>query len=240
MKVKRYTPTQCCQHDGTYISYTDYQELEKKLEAECQRADALQSTVGRLAQESNRLFDDRQRINKNWTEAETVNALLRDELAALKAKLNQYQDIHYNGLNYNGLNLNPNEGTVIMNKSKQKCGKCGTALKIDPTVMLASLPPQPSYYCPSCDKVTAEKLQFVEQFNGKKNTNELVFDNKSEFRFDKVVPWNEELLIARGIIPPKPVIPMPKFEGFNPDIVIAMEAVFKASMEAIGFTVKGE
>lgn len=57
------------------------------LEAERQRADELQSTVGRLAQESNRLFDDRQRINKNWTEAETDNALLRDEIAALKAKL---------------------------------------------------------------------------------------------------------------------------------------------------------
>jgi len=40
MIVKRYTPTQCCQHDGTYVSYTDYQELEKKLKAERQRADA--------------------------------------------------------------------------------------------------------------------------------------------------------------------------------------------------------
>jgi|GEM_PF-2618895 len=54
------------------------------LEAERQRADGLQSTVGRLAQESNKLFDDRQRINKSWTEAETNNALLRDEIAALK------------------------------------------------------------------------------------------------------------------------------------------------------------
>lgn|GEM_PF-3307941 len=53
-------------------------------EAERQRADELQSTVSRLALESNRLFDDRRRINKNWTEAETDNALLRDELAALK------------------------------------------------------------------------------------------------------------------------------------------------------------
>lgn len=58
--------------------------LLNHLEAERQRADALQSTVGRLAQESNRLFDDRQRINKSWTEAETDNALLRDEIAALK------------------------------------------------------------------------------------------------------------------------------------------------------------
>lgn len=61
--------------------------LTKQLEAERQRADKLQLTVGRLAQESNRLFDDRQRINKSWTEAETDNALLRDEIAVLKAKL---------------------------------------------------------------------------------------------------------------------------------------------------------
>lgn len=41
MTVKRYTPTQCCKHDGTYVSYTDYQELENQLEAERQRADDL-------------------------------------------------------------------------------------------------------------------------------------------------------------------------------------------------------
>ena len=69
---------------------------------------------------------------------------------------------------------------------------------------------------------------------------ELVFDNKSEFLSDKVAPWNEELLIVRGVIPPKPVIPMPKFEGFEPDTIRAMEAIFKAVMEASGFTVKGE
>lgn len=27
MTVKRYTPTQCCEHDGTYITYSDYQKL---------------------------------------------------------------------------------------------------------------------------------------------------------------------------------------------------------------------
>ncbi len=27
MTVKRYTPTQCCEHDGTYVTYSDYQNL---------------------------------------------------------------------------------------------------------------------------------------------------------------------------------------------------------------------
>jgi hypothetical protein len=27
MTVKRYTPTQCCEHDGTYVTYCDYQKL---------------------------------------------------------------------------------------------------------------------------------------------------------------------------------------------------------------------
>jgi hypothetical protein len=27
MTVKRYTPTQCCEHDGTYVTYSDYQKL---------------------------------------------------------------------------------------------------------------------------------------------------------------------------------------------------------------------
>lgn len=27
MTVKRYTPTQCCEHDGTYVNYSDYQKL---------------------------------------------------------------------------------------------------------------------------------------------------------------------------------------------------------------------
>lgn len=27
MTVKRYTPTQCCEHDGTYVAYSDYQKL---------------------------------------------------------------------------------------------------------------------------------------------------------------------------------------------------------------------
>lgn len=27
MTVKRYTPTQCCEHDGTYVTYYDYQKL---------------------------------------------------------------------------------------------------------------------------------------------------------------------------------------------------------------------
>ena len=122
---------------------TELFAVQEQLEAERQRADD--------AERANR------QQKRDLESGQTVNKVLQEELAALKAKLNQYQDIHYNGLNYNGLNLNPNEGTVIMNKSEQKCGKCGTSLKIDPTVMLASFPPQPSYYCPSCDKVTDEK-----------------------------------------------------------------------------------
>jgi len=39
MTVKRYTPTQCCEHDGTYVTYSDYQ----KLVAECE---ALKDVVG--------------------------------------------------------------------------------------------------------------------------------------------------------------------------------------------------
>lgn len=27
MTVKRYTPSQCCEHDGTYVTYSDYQKL---------------------------------------------------------------------------------------------------------------------------------------------------------------------------------------------------------------------
>lgn len=27
MTVKRYTPTQCCEHDGTYVTYSDYKKL---------------------------------------------------------------------------------------------------------------------------------------------------------------------------------------------------------------------
>lgn len=27
MTVKRYTPTQCCERDGTYVTYSDYQKL---------------------------------------------------------------------------------------------------------------------------------------------------------------------------------------------------------------------
>lgn len=27
MTVKRYTPTQCCEHDGTYVTYSGYQKL---------------------------------------------------------------------------------------------------------------------------------------------------------------------------------------------------------------------
>lgn len=27
MTVKRYTPTQCCEHDGTYVTYSEYQKL---------------------------------------------------------------------------------------------------------------------------------------------------------------------------------------------------------------------
>ena len=27
MTVKRYTPTQCCEHDGTYVTYSDSQKL---------------------------------------------------------------------------------------------------------------------------------------------------------------------------------------------------------------------
>lgn len=27
MTVKRYTPTQCCEHDGTYVTYSDHQKL---------------------------------------------------------------------------------------------------------------------------------------------------------------------------------------------------------------------
>lgn len=27
MTVKRYTPTQCCEYDGTYVTYSDYQKL---------------------------------------------------------------------------------------------------------------------------------------------------------------------------------------------------------------------
>ena len=27
MTVKRYTPTQCCEHGGTYVTYSDYQKL---------------------------------------------------------------------------------------------------------------------------------------------------------------------------------------------------------------------
>lgn len=229
----------CCDSEF-YSAWEDLAETAiKLLEAERQRADEYKGQLELEQHHSKTLSGtvdivDGQR--DHWMErARKAEA----EIAALKSKLNQYQDIHYNGLNYNGLNLNPTEGTVIMNKSKQKCGKCGTALKIDPTVMLASLPPQPSYYCPSCDKVTAEKLEFVEQFNGKKNMSELVFNNKSEFPECKVAPWNEELLIVRGVIPQKPVIPMPKFEGFEPDIIRAMEVVFKAAMEAAGFTVKG-
>lgn len=62
-------------------------DLEAALKAERQRAGELQSTINRLSKSRNKLFDDRQRINKSWTEAETDNALLRDEIAALKAKL---------------------------------------------------------------------------------------------------------------------------------------------------------
>ena len=33
MTVKRYTPTQCCEHDGTYVTYSDYQKLVAENEA---------------------------------------------------------------------------------------------------------------------------------------------------------------------------------------------------------------
>ena len=72
MTVKRYTPTQCCQHDGTYVSYTDYQELEKQLEAERQRADVAEARVAEFEQV--------------WPTGTPLRLVL-DENISLKAKL---------------------------------------------------------------------------------------------------------------------------------------------------------
>lgn len=68
-----------------------FDDVFRLLEAERQRADDLQSTAGRLAQESNRLFDDRQRIPAQVTEALTA-ALVdgADAETALKLALAGY------------------------------------------------------------------------------------------------------------------------------------------------------
>ncbi|AGH16058.1 hypothetical protein VPKG_00021 [Vibrio phage pYD21-A] len=36
-----------------------------------------------------------------------------------------------------------------------KCEKCNTELKVDPTKQLMSYPPQPCYYCPKCEPKSA-------------------------------------------------------------------------------------
>ena len=46
----------------------------------------------------------------------------------------------------------------------KKCEKCGRDKRIDPTLMLMSMPPQPSYYCPECEPEKHERVMFNEQF----------------------------------------------------------------------------
>ena len=55
MTVKRYTPTQCCEHGGTYVTYSDYQKLvaeNLELKAENCIQDFIITAVKDLVRES--------------------------------------------------------------------------------------------------------------------------------------------------------------------------------------------
>lgn len=75
MTVKRYTPTQCCEHDGTYVTYSDYQKLVAENAAMKQERDDFKKSAEYSAATNKRIVAINIRLSDENTELKSDAAI---------------------------------------------------------------------------------------------------------------------------------------------------------------------